>query len=98
MKITKRFIVILVAVAFAGAVQAREKETEETISKADVPVVVQQAAEKAAKDGKIIRWEKEGKNYEAVVKKEGKKWGLVFTAEGKFVSKHDEAREKEHRD
>ncbi len=72
------------------------KEKEESISSSDVPQAVQQAADAQAKGGKIVRWEKEGANYEAVVDKNGKQWGFEFDANGKLVSKHDES--KEHKE
>jgi plastocyanin len=72
------------------------KEKEESITSSDVPQAVQQAAESQAKGGKIVRWEKEGANFEAVVEKNGKQWGMEFDANGKLVSKHDES--KEHKE
>src|SRR6202022_2096325 len=72
------------------------KEKEESISSSDVPAAVQQAADAQAKGGKIVRWEKEGANFEAVVEKNGKHWGMEFDANGKLVSKHDES--KEHKE
>jgi hypothetical protein len=57
---------------------------------------VQQAAQAEAKGGTIVRWEKEGANYEAVVDKNGKQWGVEIDANGKVVSKHDES--KEHKE
>ena len=81
--------------AFGVAAQAKEKKhEEETVSSADVPAAVQQAAETEAKGGKIVRWEKEGKNYEAVIDKNGKEWGVKMDATGKVLSKHDESKEK----
>src|SRR5213078_4714521 len=75
------------------------KEKEESVSSSDVPAAVQQAAETQAKGGKIVRWEKEGANYEAVIEKNGKQWGFKFDANGKVVSKHDESKEKaEHKE
>ena len=54
---------------------AKEKEhEEENLSTSDVPAAVQKAAESEAKGGKIVRWEKEGANYEAVIDKNGKEW------------------------
>jgi YD repeat-containing protein len=82
--------------AFGVVAQGHEKEKEETISNADVPAAVQQAADAQAKGGKIVRWEKEGSNYEAVIEKNGKQWGMEFDANGKLVSKHDEG--KEHKE
>ena len=81
--------------AFGAIAQGHgNKEKEETISSSDVPAAVQQAADTQAKGGKIVRWEKEGANYEAVIEKNGKEWGFKFDANGKVVSKHDESKEK----
>ena len=80
--------------AFGVVAQGHEKEKEETISNADVPAAVQHAADAQAKGGKIVRWEKEGANYEAVIDKSGKEWGVKIDANGKVVSKHDESKEK----
>ena len=85
--------VVSAGLAFGVAAQAKEHE-EESISKADVPMAVQTAAETEAKGGKIVRWEKEGANYEAVIKKDGKEWGVKMDAKGKVLSKHDETKEK----
>ena len=83
--------------AFGVAAQAKEKEHEEqTISSSDVPAAVQQAAQAEAKGGTIVRWEKEGANYEAVVEKNGKQTGIEMDANGKVLSKHDES--KEHKE
>jgi YD repeat-containing protein len=84
------------ALAFAGAAQAKEHE-EENLDASKVPAVVQKAAEKQASGGKIVRWEKEGKSYEAVIEKDGKQWGYNFDANGKMKGKHDEAKEKEEK-
>jgi hypothetical protein len=70
------------------------KEKEESISNSDVPQAVQTAAEKQLKGASIVRWEKEGGNYEAVVSKDGKEWGYKFSASGKMLGKHSEAGEK----
>jgi len=79
--------------AFGVAAQAKEHE-EENINTSDVPAEVQKAAETEAQGGKIVRWEKEGANYEAVIEKKGKKWGVQIDANGKVLSKHDEGKEK----
>src|SRR5919198_2252078 len=85
------------SLAFGITVQAKERAHEEqTISSSDVPAAVQQAAQAEAKGGTIVRWEKEGNNYEAVVEKNGKQTGLEMDANGKVVSRHDET--KEHKD
>jgi hypothetical protein len=77
-----------------GVAQAKEKKhEEENINSSDVPQAVQQAAEKQTKGTSIVRWEKEGANYEAVVSKDGKEWGYKFDANGKLLAKHAESGE-----
>ena len=83
--------------AFGVAAQAKERKHEEqSISSTDVPAAVQKAAEAEAKGGTIVRWEKEGANYEAVIDKNGKQTGIEMDANGKVLSKHDES--KEHKE
>jgi hypothetical protein len=97
MNIPKLFTIAAVSagLSFGVAAQAGEKKhEEENINSADVPAAVQKAAESKAKDGKIVRWEKEGANYEAVIDKGGKEWGFKFDADGKLLSKHEESKEK----
>ena len=78
-----------------GVAQAKEKKhEEENLNSSDVPQAVQQAAEKQAKGASIVRWEKEGANFEAIVSKDGKEWGYKFDANGKLLGKHSEASEK----
>jgi hypothetical protein len=90
--ITSSVMAVGLALCLPFAV-AKEHE-EENLSKADVPAAVQTAADKEAKGGKIVRWEKEGANYEAVIEKNGKEWGYKFDANGKKLGKHSEASEK----
>jgi len=83
--------------AFGVTAQAKERESEEqSISSSDVPAAVQQAAQAEAKGGTIVRWEKEGANFEAVIDKNGKQIGVEIDASGKVLSKHNEA--KEHKE
>jgi plastocyanin len=83
--------------ALAGIAQAHEgKHEEQTINSSDVPAAVQQAAQAEAKGGTIVRWEKEGANFEAVIEKNGKQIGVEMDANGKVLSKHNEA--KEHKE
>ena len=87
-------LLVSAGLMFSAGVQAGEKKHEEhSVNMSDVPAAVQQAAETEAKGGKIVRWEKEGKNYEAVIEKDGKQWGVEISAEGKVLSKHDEGKE-----
>ena len=73
-----------------------EEEREEKVNASDVPAAVQKAAEVEAKGGTIVRWEKEGSNYEAVVEKGNKQTGVEITPDGKVVSRHNES--KEHKE
>ena len=90
-------VVVSAALSFSVAAQAKEEEHEEqSINSSDVPAAVQQAAQAEAKGGSIVRWEKEGANYEAVIQKNGKQIGVEMDANGKVLSKHNE--EKEHKE
>ena len=93
MKKTIVAMIVSVSLAFGVAAQAKEHE-EQNISSSDVPAAVQKAADAQAKGGKIVRWEKEGANYEAVIEKNGKEWGFKFDANVKMLTKHDESKEK----
>ena len=90
--------VVTAAMSFSVIAQAKqEKHEEQAISSSDVPAAVQQAAQAEAKGGSILRWEKEGANYEAVIEKKGKQIGVEMDANGKVLSKHNEAQEhKKH--
>ena len=76
----------------AQAAQEREHQ-EQTINSSDVPAAVQSAAQAQAQGGTIVRWQKEGANFEAVIDKNGKQIGLEINANGKVLSKHSEANE-----
>ena len=92
---TKLTIVLAVGCALALPAFSFAKEHEEKeLKSSDIPAAVQKAAEKEATGGKIVRWEKEGKNYEVVIEKNGKEWGIAMDATGKVLSKHDESKEK----
>jgi plastocyanin len=87
-------VLISAGLAFGITAQAGEKKHEEqSISSTDVPAAVQQAAQAEAKGGTIVRWEKEGANFEAVIDKNGKQVGVQIDANGKVLSKHNEAQE-----
>jgi len=99
MKTTKLITAIAVSagLAFGVAAQAGEKKHEEqSINSSEVPAAVQSAAQAQAQGGTIVRWEKEGANFEAVIEKNGKQIGLEMDANGKVLSKHNEA--KEHKE
>jgi len=97
MKTTKLLAVAMISagLSLGMTAQAKEKKHEEqTINSSDVPAAVQTAGENEAKGGKILRWEKEGDNFEAVVEKDGKEWGVKIDPNGKVLSKHNEKTEK----
>jgi len=99
MKTKNLFTVAAVSAGLAFGVTAQakeEKHEEQTIHSSDVPAAVQQAAQAEAKGGTIVRWEKEGTNFEAVIEKNGKQIGVEMDANGKVVSKHNEA--KQHKE
>ena len=99
MKRTNLVITTIVSAGLALGViaQAKEREHEEqTINSSDVPAAVQQAAQAEAKGGTIVRWEKEGANFEAVIEKNGKQVGVEMDASGKVLNRHNEA--KEHKE
>jgi hypothetical protein len=99
MKTKKLFTVAAVSagLAFGVTAQANEgKHEEQTINSSDVPAAVQSAAQAQAQGGTIVRWEKEGANFEAVIDKNGKQIGLEMDANGKVLSKHSET--KEHKE
>ena len=96
MKNTIKSIMIAIGLALvcASPAFAKEKEDEENLNSSEVPAAVMKAAEGQAKDGKIVRWEREHGKYEAVIEKGGKQWGVVIDEKGKVLSKHDESTEK----
>ena len=99
MKKNKLLIIGVVGagLTIAGVAQAHERKHEEqSINQSDVPAAVQQAAQTEAKGGTIVRWEKEGANFEAVIQKNGKEIGIEMDANGKVLSKHNEAKEHQH--
>ena len=97
MNTPKLFTIAAVSAGLAfGVVAQGHEEKEANIKSSDVPAAVQKAAATQAKGGKIVRWEKEGADYEAVIEKNGKEWGFKFDANGKVVSKHEEG--KEHKE
>lgn len=99
MNIPRLFTIAAVSaeLAFGVAAQAKEKHEEEIVGQADVPMAVQKSAESEAKGGRIVRWEKEGKDYEAVIEKNGKKWGVEINGSGKVLNKHDESKENKEK-
>ena len=90
-------VAVSASLTLSAAAQTQEREhQEQTINSSEVPAAVQQAAQAQAKGGTIVRWEKEGVNFEAVINKNGKEIGVEMDANGKVLSKHNEA--KEHKE
>ena len=97
MKTKNLFIATVVSAGLTFGVTAQakeEKHEEQTINSSDVPAAVQSAAQTQAQGGTIVRWEKEGANFEAVIEKNGKEWGYKFDTNGKMLAKHNESKEK----
>jgi hypothetical protein len=99
MKTRNLLVTGLVAASLSIAVAAQaSEEKEQEIKAADVPAAVQKAGENEAKGAKIVRWEKEGENYEAVVeKKNGKQVGIKMNSDGKVLSRHNESKEHQEK-
>ncbi len=92
--ITSSVLAVGLALCLPFAFAKENKHEEENVNASEVPAEVQKAADTEAKGGKIVRWEKEGGNYEAVIDKNGKEWGVKIDASGKVLSKHNESKEK----
>ncbi len=93
MKTRKVFTIAAVSVglAFGVTTQANEKHQGQPVKSSDVPAAVQSAAQAQAQGGTIVRWEKEGANYGAIIDKNGRQIGLEMDANGKVISKHNES-------
>src|SRR4051794_16256601 len=98
MNISKLIVATVVSAALTWGVTARATENEQTVDMKSLPAAVQKTIKEKAKGGEIVKVEKEndkGKwNYEVVVKKNGKEWGFEVDKDGKYIGKHDEAKEK----
>jgi YD repeat-containing protein len=95
MKPSKLLITAIISAGLSlGTVAFAAEHEEENVNRSKVPAAVVKAAEKDATGGKIVRWEKEGNRYEAVIEKNGKQWGFSYDASGRMLSKHDESKEK----
>ena len=98
MKTKNLFTVAAVSAGLAFGVTAQaneEKHEEQTINSSDVPAAVQSAAQAQAQGGTIVRWEKEGSNFGAVIDKNGRQIGLEMDANGKVLSKRNETKQKD---
>src|SRR4029078_5637178 len=90
---------LIASVAFSatlglGAAAFAAGHEEESVDSSKVTGAVQRGGEKEASGGKIVRWEKEGKAYEAVIEKDGKEWGYRSDKDGNLKGKHEESKEK----
>jgi hypothetical protein len=93
------FVAIIATLTLPVVSCAKENENEEetTVNMSDLPTEVQKTIKEKAGSDEIVRIEKEtekGKEvYEAVVKTNGKEWGIQVDASGKYLGKHDESNE-----
>jgi plastocyanin len=97
MKTKKLFTIAAVSVGLAFGVTAQaanEKHEGQTVKSSDVPAAVQSAAQAQAQGGTIVRWEKEGSNFGAIIDKNGRQIGLEMDANGKVLSKRNETKQK----
>jgi len=99
MNTTKLLVAAVVSAGLACSVTAKATEEKETaVDMSSLPAPVQKTIKEKAKGGEIVKVEKEndkGKwNYEVVVKKSGKEWGFEVDKDGKYLGKHDEAKEQ----
>lgn len=89
----------MVSLAFGFAALATEESTGEPVDLNKLPAAVQKTIKEKAAGGEIVRIEKEsdnGKwNYQVYVNTKGKEWGFEVDKNGKYLGKHDEAKEKE---
>jgi uncharacterized membrane protein YkoI len=102
MNTSKLLIAAVVSAGLAWSVTANATEEKETaVDMNSLPAAVQKTIKEKAKGGEIVRVEKEndnGKwNYEVVVKKNGKEWGFEVDKNGKYIGKHDEAKENKEK-
>ena len=97
MKTKKVFTIAAVSVglAFSVTTQANEKQGGQPVKSSDVPAAVRSAAQAQAQGGRIVRWEKEGANFGAVIDKNGRQIGLEMDANGKVLSKRNETKQKD---
>jgi uncharacterized membrane protein YkoI len=94
----KLIVVAIVSAGLAWGITAQgAPEKEEAVDMNSLPAAVQKTIKEKAKGGEIVKVEKEndkGKwNYEVIVKKNGKEWGFEVDNSGKYIGKHDEAKE-----
>ncbi|MEP7071728.1 MAG: hypothetical protein ABI839_05030 [Verrucomicrobiota bacterium] len=61
---------------------------DHTLNASDVPKAAQVSADKQATGGKVVRWEKDGDHYDAILSKDGKEWAVTFDEKGNTLSKH----------
>ena len=101
MKQTIGAISVAIIAAFTlpvvSCAKENENEEETTVNMSDLPAEVQKTIKEKAGSDEIVRIEQEtekGKEvYEAVVKKNGKEWGIQVDASGTYLGKHDESNE-----
>jgi uncharacterized membrane protein YkoI len=102
MKASNLLLIGLVSAGLSFGAAAHAEENEEQVDMKDLPEAVQKTMKEKAGSSEIIRAEKEmekGKTvYEAVIKKDGKEWGLAVDENGKYLGKHNESKEHKEKD
>jgi uncharacterized membrane protein YkoI len=91
-------VAIIVGLA-CPLISLAEEEKEMTVKMSDVPEAVQKTIKDKAGSNEIVKIEKkteEGKIvYEAVINKKGKERAIEVDANGKFLKRNKESKEKE---
>ena len=93
MKTRELIIVLLIGGGLALSVlpaQAKGHE-EEDMNVSNVPLPVLNSAESAVQGSKVLRWEKEGDNYQAVIEKDGREWTYTFGPHGKWLGRQEQS-------
>ena len=101
MKATKLLVTMLITagLAFATTTQAVD-EKETPVEMKDLPRAVQKTIRDKAAGAEIVRIEKELEGgvtwvYEAIVRRNGKEWGINVDHEGRFLGQHNENKERQ---
>ncbi len=89
MKTNHSIILAILAAVSLPVLSFAKGHDDHTLNAADVPKAAQVSADKQATGGKVVRWEKDGNHYDAVISKDGKEWAVTFDEKGNTLGKHD---------
>lgn len=89
MKTNHSIILAILAALSLPVLSFAKQHDDHILNAADVPKAAQVSADKQATGGKVIRWERDGSNYDAVISKDGKEWAVTLDEKGNTLGKHD---------